>query len=63
MVNILSFKDVRQRIKVTVDTLIESAMCVHMDDRKVLKFKEAESGIYLLSSNKPQTKQKVSAYL
>jgi hypothetical protein len=62
MLNILSFKDVRKRFRVTVDTGVEAAICVHLDDGKVLKFKEVESGLYLLSSSDKFTKQKVSAY-
>ena len=53
MVNILSFRDVRRRFKVTADTSVENSICVHMEDGKVLKFKEMESGLYLLSNNKP----------
>ena len=62
MLNILSFKDVRKRFKVTVDTSIENAICVHTDDGKVLKFVEVESGLYLLQNNKPDTNKKISAY-
>ena len=61
-VNILSFKDVRKRFRVTVDTDIENAVYIHLDNGSVTKFKEVESGIYLLSSSN-YTKQKVSAYL
>ena len=60
--NILSFKDVRQRFRVTVDTAVESAMCVHMDNGKILKFVEVESGLYLLKVINVDTKQKISAY-
>ena len=52
MLNILSFKDVRKRFKVTVYTSVENAICVHIDDGKVLKFAEVESGLYLLQNNK-----------
>ena len=37
MLNILAFKDVRERFCVTVDTLIENAICVHMDNGSILK--------------------------
>ena len=50
-VNILSFKDVRKRFRVTVDTAVKNAIRVHLDDGKVMKFKEVESGLYLLSSS------------
>ena len=62
MLNILSFKDVRKRFRVTVDTSVENAICVHMDDGKVMKFNEVESGLYLLSNCNKITKEKVSAY-
>ena len=60
--NILSFKDVRERFRITVDTSLENAICVHLDDGGVLKFKEVESGLYLLSSKNNLTNQKISAY-
>ena len=62
MLNILSFKDVRKRFRITVDTSVENAICVHMDDGKVMKFNEVESGLYLLSNWNKITKEKVSAY-
>ena len=60
--NILSFKDVRKQFRITVDTSVENTICVHMDDGKVLKFKEVESGLYLLSSTDKFSNQKISAY-
>ena len=60
--NILSFKDIRKRFRITVDTSVENAICVHMDDGKVLKFKEVESGLYLLSSIDNFSNQKTNAY-
>ena len=62
MLNILSFKDVRKRFKVIVDISVENAICVHIDDGKVLKFAEVESGLYLLKNIKIETNKKVSAY-
>ena len=62
MLNILSFRDVMRRFKVTSDTSVENSICVHMEDGKVLKFKETDSGLYLLSNNKPKNNKKVSAY-
>ena len=60
--NILFFKDARKRFRVTVDTAVDNAICVHLDDEKVMKSKEVESGLYLLSSSN-YTKKKVSASL
>ena len=62
MLNILSLKDERKRFRVTIDMLVENAICVHMDDGGILKFKEVESGIYFLSSSNNFNKQKVSVY-
>ena len=62
MLNILSFRDVGRRFKVTADTSIENDMCVHTGDGTVLEFKEVELSLYLLSNNKFQTRKKVSAY-
>ena len=57
MLNILSFRDLMMRFKVTVDTLVENDICVHTESGKVLKYDEVNSGLYLLSSNKAK-KQK-----
>ena len=55
MLNILWFKDVMQKFKVTVDTLVENDLCVHMDSgRELLQFMEVDLGLYLFSNNKPQ---------
>ena len=62
MLNILSFRDVRKRFRVTVDTSVENAICVHVEGGKVLKFVEVETGLYLLSSKKTTSNKKVSAY-
>ena len=51
MLNILSFKNVRKRFRVTIDTLVENAIYVHMDDGGILKFKEVESRLYFISSS------------
>ena len=45
-----------------MDTSVDSAICVHMDDGKVLKFVEVESGLYLLKTNNVDTKTNISAY-
>ena len=61
MLNILSFKDVRNKFRITVDTAIENTINVHISQDKVLRFEEVESGLYLLRSDK-YIKNKVSAY-
>ena len=61
MLNILSFKEVRKRFRITVDTAVESTINVHIDELTVLKFEEVESGLYLLRKNNC-TNKNVSAY-
>jgi len=39
MLSMLTFKDARKRFRITVDTAVEVAICVHLDDEKILKFK------------------------
>ena len=57
MLNIILFKDTRK-----IFTSMENAICIHMDDGKVMKFNEVGSGLYLLISSDTTTKKKVSAY-
>ena len=48
LANILSMKDVRNMpgIRITMDTLEESAMLIHFSDGNVLKFQKCNDGIY-----------------
>ena len=62
MFNILSFRDARKRFRVTIDTSIENAKCVHMDDRSVIKLREVESGLYLLDNKNNISSNKFIAY-
>ena len=59
--NILSFKDARKHLRITMDTEAENVIKVHMKCGRVLKFEEVESGLYLLRSNN-DTNRKISAY-
>ena len=47
MVNILAWSDIRKKYRITADTESESAIKVHMDNGKIMKFKEVSSGLYL----------------
>lgn len=60
LMNILALSDVRKHFRVTMDTNLDSAIHVHMDDGRVLPFKEVDSGLYLLESN--LNKENVYAY-
>ena len=60
MLNILSFRDVRENFRITMDTNKENSIRVHLLGGST-KFMEAESGLYLLRNNK-DTKDKISAY-
>jgi hypothetical protein len=48
LANILSLKDVASipGIRITMDTEVERAIHVHVDDNKVLKFNECDDGLY-----------------
>ena len=48
MQNILSFKDVRNRFRVTVTTSTENKICVHTDD---VFFEVQRSGVRILFTN------------
>ena len=52
MVNILSFGEVAQRFRITMDTANENTINVHInqDDDKVLKFREMDNGLYVLET-------------
>jgi hypothetical protein len=44
--NILSLSDVRRVCRVTMDTNLESSMCIHKEDGGIMKFKEHTNGLY-----------------
>ena len=48
LVNILSMKNVRKipSMRITMDTLEESAIRIHLSDENVLKFQECYDGLY-----------------
>ena len=61
MLNILSFRDVRENFRIAMDTDKENSIEVHLPGGKSVNFMEVESGLYLLRNNK-DTKDKISAY-
>ena len=46
MLNILSFKDVRKHFRVTMDTSVDNVIKASLKCGNVIKFEEAESGLY-----------------
>ena len=62
MLNVLSFKDVSKRLCITVVASVENEICVHVNDRKIVKFNEVESALYLLRNSDKFTKNEVSVY-
>ena len=64
IMNIFLFRDVRKRFRVTMDTAEEEAILVHLDNGKLLRFKEVKNGLYMwkpLRSVK-QNSEKVTCY-
>ena len=45
--NILAWKDVRERFRITADTSNANEIVVHLNNDKEMVFKEVESGLYL----------------
>ena len=61
--NILSFAEMSRKFCITMDTANESAIYVHIEENKVIKFKEAKNGLYVLNVNPLKTKTSVINYL
>ena len=40
--------DVTNKYRVTMDTMVDNCINVHLEDGNILKFKEVESGLYML---------------
>ena len=70
LANILSMAEVRKQCRITMDTNVEAAMCVHKKNGEIMKFIEYETGLYyydakdhkFTSSNKHSSKD-INAYL
>ena len=61
--NILAFCDVWRLCRITLDTAVEAAFLVHLQDGTVLRFVEYTSGLYLLlPSTNPLTKSPCQNY-
>ena len=50
MENILSLKDVSSHFRVTMDTMVEHSMNMHVSDHHVLKFKQCGEGLHFLDT-------------
>ena len=50
--NILAWRDVRKRFRITADTACANEITVHLDGGRKMKFKEVESALYLYRLNK-----------
>ena len=64
LMNILAMSDVTSKYKVIMDSMIENCIDVHMGEGNILKFKEVESGLYMLMNkfSANLNKKKVSDY-
>ena len=52
MTNIVVFKDMTDRYRVTMDSEKEKAMCVHIPDKKVV-FKQLDNNLYGMDPSDP----------
>jgi hypothetical protein len=57
LANILSLADVRKICRVTMDTAVESAMCVHKADGSLMKFIEYTTGLYYFDTAKTNARK------
>lgn len=58
MLNFLSFTDICNKFRVTMDTRDESAFVSHLPNGKNLKFKKVRSGLYLYNYENPSYSHK-----
>lgn len=54
LANILSLAAVRKTCRVTMDTSVEAALCVHRSDGTIMKFLEYASGLYYHDTSQPK---------
>jgi len=63
MLNILSFAEVKQRYRITMDTATSNNITVHLNEGHTLQFSEVDTGLYLLHHKNINTNnKKVTAY-
>lgn len=63
MLNILSFAEVKQRYRITMDTANDDSIIVHIHEGHTLEFSEVKTGLYLLNRKCFNTiNKKVTAY-
>ena len=62
--NILAWRDVRKRFRITADTEKGDEIIVHLSNKKKMVFKETDGDLYVynMSRNDKDTKNKISAY-
>ena len=60
MTNILAWIDVRKRFCITVNTAKENIIHVHTGERRIIKFVEVKSGLYLLQNQSDDTNKKLA---
>ena len=58
LLNILAMSDVTDHFRVTMDSQIDNALIVHVDDKKCLSFKKIGSGLYMLSRDRKDNSNK-----
>ncbi len=51
LANILSLAEVRKKFRVTMDTDVEPALCVHRADGTIMKFQEYATGLYYFDAS------------
>ena len=49
--NILSMSDMTNNFRVTMDSMVENCINVHLEDETVLKFSNVGKGLYMLQDN------------
>ena len=60
MLNILSFAEVRKKIRITIDTDKSATMNVHIGNGKIMQFQELEEGLYMF---RPESQTSAYSYL
>jgi hypothetical protein len=60
--NILSLAEVRRQCRVTMDTALEPALCVHKSDGNIMKFTEYATGLYYFEVANTPNKPVISDY-
>ena len=63
MINILSWRDVRKKFRITADTTKGNFITVHLASNRKMVFEEVESGLYFFKNKvHEETDNKISGY-